>query len=95
MTALTLDLIKAFLRYEADNTDQDVTLAVALQAGIDWVENYTGRTIAGADPETVPAGLLHGVLLYAGMFDRLRDGDNAASLDPVIAVCFPHRTMLL
>ena len=95
MTALTLDLVKRYLRYELDAIDDDTMTTVALAAGIEWVEKYTGRAITGADPETLPAGLLHGVLLYAGMFDRLRDGDTGNMLAPVITVCFPYRTVLL
>lgn len=95
MPTLTLELVKAFLRYDADNEDQDETLNFALQAGVQWVEQYTGRTIAGADPETVPAPLLHGVLLYAGAFDRLRDGEAATSLAPAMIVCDPYRRTLV
>lgn len=95
MTVLTLDLVKGYLRYELDAIDNDLMLSVALQAGIEWVELYTGRAITGEDPDTIPVGMLHGVLLYAGMFDRLRDGDPDDLLVPVIAVCFPYRTMLL
>lgn len=165
MTALTLDLVKSFLRYEKENTDQDETLTLALEAGIGYVERYTGHALrirtfvqtvdkTGAyatldywpvtgepaitfwqgdaeqmialrlfgacrpatvraasgwpsydpcnpatiaytagydDPEQIPAGLLHGVLLYAGAFDRLRDGDDAASLNAVHAACWPYR----
>lgn len=165
MTALTLDLVKSFLRYEKDNADQDETLALALEAGVGYVEQYTGHALrtrqfvqpvkkpgafatldywpvsgepaitfwqgddeqtlplrlfgacrpatvraatgwpsydpsnpatiaytAGyGDPEQIPAGLLHGVLLYAGAFDRLRDGDDAASLSAVHAACWPYR----
>ncbi len=95
MTALTLDLIKAYLRYELDGIDNDVSLSVALAAGIEWVERYTGRTISGADPDTVPAGLLHGVLLYAGAFERTRDTGEPVSLAPATAVCFPYRSVLI
>ncbi|KZE16219.1 head-tail connector protein [Sphingomonas hankookensis] len=95
MTALTLDLVKAFLRYEADNTDEDATLGVALQAGVEYVQDYTGRAIAGEDPETIPAGLLHGVLLYAGAFDQARGSGGDINLAAVQAVCFRFRTVLL
>lgn len=161
MTALTLDLVKGYLRYELDGIDNDLQLGVALQAGIEWVEDYTGCVLAPrevaqpvsaprrfvelnhwpvtgpvslnysadagsqtvelslfnatrpatvaatpgwttslcrapatitytagfADPEIIPAGLLHGVLLYAGAFDRLRDNADGGDLQPVIAVC--------
>lgn len=93
MTALTLDLVKGYLRYELDAIDNDLMLSVALQAGIEWVELYTGRAITGEDPETIPAGMLHGVLLYAGAFDQLRDGDNVALLKPAELVCWPHKVL--
>lgn len=36
--------------------------------------------IAGyADPDELPETLLHGVLLYAGMFDQLRGGEDMAA----------------
>lgn len=165
MTALTLALVKSFLRYELDSVDQDVTLSVALEAGVEWVEAFTGHALrqrqftqevdrsggyahldywpvvgepslslwqgdaeqtmqlrlfngsrpatvraasgwpsfdpmnpakitytAGyVDPETIPAGLLAGVLLYAGMFDRLRDGEPGDLLKPVEAICWQYR----
>lgn len=87
MTALTLDLVKRYLRYELEGIDNDITLSVALAAGVEWVERYTGSVIADADPDTVPARFLHAVLLYAGMFDRLRDGDASNMLVPVMTAC--------
>ncbi|MBD8677931.1 phage gp6-like head-tail connector protein [Sphingomonas sp. CFBP 13720] len=167
MTALTLDLVKSFLGYEKDQIDHDDTLTLALEAGVDWVERYTGHILrprtfhqplrrsaghaaldnwpvtgeptlscsdgdveqiiplrlysvcrpatvrAGAGwpsfdsnnpativytagyttPDEVPAGLLHGVLLYAGMFEQLRSNDASASLKPVEAVCWSYRLL--
>ncbi|MGW8190155.1 head-tail connector protein [Sphingomonas hankookensis] len=93
MTALTLDLIKRYLRYELDGIDNDVPLSIALAAGIGWVEGYTGRKITGTDPNAVPPGLLHGVLLYAGVFDALRTGDATNSLEPAKLVCDPYRVV--
>lgn len=42
MTALTLDLLKDWLRYDADAPDSDVTLSVALAAAVRHVEGQTG-----------------------------------------------------
>jgi uncharacterized phiE125 gp8 family phage protein len=42
MTALTLDDLKNYLRYEIDDTDQDVALNLILKGGQSWIERYTG-----------------------------------------------------
>lgn len=93
MTAPTLDLVKRYLRYELDAIDDDTMMTVALAAGVEWVEGYTGSVIAGADPDTVPVRFLHAVLLYAGMFDRLRDGDASNMLGPIMTVCARPTTL--
>ncbi len=154
MTAATLDLVKQYLRYELIDQTQHATLAVALKAGVAWVEKHTGvaiqqrqfrqrlyraaasvplayRPVSGDaalsyydtngepqsaplrvfsddraasatapggwpsvnadypatitytagydDPDQLPETLLHGVLLYAGMFDQLRGGEDMAA----------------
>lgn len=91
MPALTLDLVKRYLGYEVEAIDHDPMLEVALEAGIDWVETYTDRTLRGADPATVPPVLLHGVLLYAGAFERMRDEGVGDLLKPAELVCWQHR----
>ncbi|MEN2746456.1 phage portal protein [Sphingomonas sp. T9W2] len=53
VTALTLDLVKSFLRYELESVDQDVTLSVALEAGIDWVARTGRSTSRSASPPAV------------------------------------------
>ena len=42
MPALTLDLLKEWLRYEADSPDADLTISVALAAAVRHVEGQTG-----------------------------------------------------
>ncbi len=95
MTAPTLDLVKRYLRYELDAIDDDTMMTVALAAGVEWVEGYTGSVIAGADPDTVPVRFLHAVLLYAGAFDAARGSGGDINLGAVQAVCFRFRTVLL
>ena len=167
--ALTLDTAKQFLRY--DDTDQDAVLAIALAAGQEWVERYTGLlltqrevtqafprfcgtlpliygpvladsatinyvatdgtastaesrmivtdsagratlwplsgaqwpiadetglsityTAGYATPDDVPAGLLHAMLVYAGAFDDLRNGqDMTAAMNACFALIAPYR----
>lgn len=171
--ALTLDTAKQFLRY--DDTDQDTVLAIALAAGQEWVERYTGLlltqrevaqalgrftgalpllfgpvaadsatisyvgtdgtaatadhrmvvtdrdgrvtlwplssaswpiadntgvsityTAGYADPETIPAGLLHAMLVYAGAFDDMRNGeDMTTALAACHALIAPYRVASL
>lgn len=42
MPALTLDLLKEWLRYEADSPDADLTISVMLAAAVRHVEGQTG-----------------------------------------------------
>lgn len=41
MSGLTLDQVKAWLRY--DTNDNDVALTIMLNAGVQWIERYTGH----------------------------------------------------
>ena len=40
--ALTLDELKQWLRYEVEDSEQDTTLTIALNAAVGWVEKQTG-----------------------------------------------------
>lgn len=173
--ALTLETAKQFLRYEADDTDQDDVISIAMAAGQEWVERYTGLlltqrevtqafprfcgalgllygpveadsstinyvgsdgtattvdsrmiitdgegratlwplsgaqwpiadetglsityTAGYADPDTIPAGLLHAMLVYAGAFDDLRNGeDMTAAMAACHALVAPYRAAML
>lgn len=45
MSALTVNQVKAYLRYDSVDTSQDSTLTLILAAAQRWVENYTGHIL--------------------------------------------------
>lgn len=54
MSALTVDQVKAYLRYDSGDTSQDTTLALIIAAAQRWVENYTGHILVERDVTESP-----------------------------------------
>lgn len=44
-TAVTMQAVKEYLRYDASETDQDTTLGILLAGAQNWVERHTGHVL--------------------------------------------------
>lgn len=73
--ALTLDLLKEWLRYEADDSATDATLSVTLAAAVRWVEGQTGVLFTQREVTQPIYGLCGRVPLFYGP----REGDVVLS----------------
>jgi len=72
---VTLEQVKQYLRYAADETEQDGPLAGMIAAGQNWVERHTHKAFADYDaPEDIPAVMLQAVCIIAAMTDEERSG---------------------
>lgn len=75
---LPLELIKAQLRLELDDTDEDNTLIHMSHSAVDYASNYLGRPIPWLNPDgtsaAVPASVVAALLMIVADLFGNREG---------------------